>query len=438
MSASGKRPRKAGAYLLYDAVLLCAALPLFVWFSFRRFVFGDRSTATLSRLGRVPGFVRDERATLLLHGVSVGEIRAMRSLVSLLNTQRPDIRLVISSATRTGKGEADRLFPHLDRTQFPLDLGFACRRFLKAIQPQAVVLMELEIWPNFLRACDRYGISVAIVNGRITEKSMRGYRRVQRFLPQFDRIAFYGAQNERYANRFRTLPVPDEAVEVTGNLKYDNLDAEPHLREGWSAVNFVGAPPLVLGSTHAPEEMEILTAAFADARFDEVSWVLVPRHPHRAEGLLREIRALTANREVLLRSNYQDGRDLKAGSILIVDSIGELDAFYGIAFAAFVGGSLVDHGGQNILEPAACGTPQVVGPSIGNFAEEVRLIEKEGGLVKANNVVDLLDFFALWLERPKAAKVAGENARETLQDLRGASQATLDALVRIGIIPIRN
>ena len=107
------------------------------------------------RTERIVGMGLLIAANHLLHGVSVGEIRAMRSLVSLLNTQRPDIRLVISSATRTGKGEADRLFPHLDRTQFPLDLGFACRRFLKTIQPQAVVLMELEIWPNFLRACDR-------------------------------------------------------------------------------------------------------------------------------------------------------------------------------------------------------------------------------------------------------------------------------------------
>ncbi len=433
---SGKDPGKAGAYFLYDAILLVAALPLLVWLQFRRLLPGHRSITVLPRLGGGPSLSSDGRPILLLHGVSVGEIRAMRSLVGLLQEEKPAIRLVIASATPTGMGEAARLFPELDRTYFPLDLGFACRNFLDNVGPSGVVLMELEIWPNFLRACQRRGIPVAIVNGRITERSMRGYRRVQRILPQFDRIAFYGAQNERYAARFRTLPVPVDGVEVTGNLKYDNLEMESDpASDPLSPLVLPGDKVFVLGSTHEPEEWAILSRAFADSRLDEAIWVVVPRHPRRGQALAEELAALAPDRTVLLKSACRQPVQLNPGSVVVVDSIGELETLYGISRAAFVGGSLIDHGGQNVLEPAARGVPQVVGPSVENFAEEADLLETGGGLVRAEDAGDLLESFAFWLENPKEAREAGNKARNTLKSLRGASRLTLNALIREGILP---
>jgi len=424
-----------GAYLLYDGLLYLAAVLAAPMVLLRAVASRDFRSALPGRLGwtrRLPGEGR-----LLLHGVSVGEVRAMRPLVEALRQRLPERELAVSSTTPGGRATARRLFPELPVVPFPLDLRGACGRFLDRVRPRAVILMELEIWPNFLRACSRRDIPVAIVNGRITERSMSGYLRVQRLLPQFDRIRLYGVQNERYADRFRALAVPAERIVLTGHLKYDArpvaASAKPPVAP-WS-LWVRERPAVVLGSTHSPEERQILAAAArAGDVLGQVLWLVVPRHPERGPRVARELAGLWPG-AVHLRSCCPVDRPLPPGAVLVVDSFGELEQVYRAARVAFVGGSLLPHGGQNVLEPAALGRPVLVGPHTDNFAEEVALLEAAGGLRRARRVPELLELLAAWLKDPAAAAAAGAAGAAALAACRGATERTLAALEEAGLLP---
>lgn len=426
---------RSGAFLAYGLLLyLAAALltPFALWRCLRRPGF-RRSLP--GRLGFARRAAPGEPRPLLLHGVSVGEVKALRPLVALLRRERPGLEIAISSTTPAGLETARAAYPGLRVHAYPVDLPGATRRFLERVRPCAVVLAELEIWPNFLRGCHRRGIPVAIVNGRITESSVRGYRRVQRWLPRFDRVALYGVQNERYAQGFLALEVPRERVVVTGNLKYDNLpgpaedasfSASPWAR--WSR----GAPLVVFASTHEPEELELARAWSASPASRGAIAAIVPRHPERSDRV-----AAALEREglrPLRRSRLAAGADLAAGSVLLVDTFGELEAAFRGARAAFLGGSLVEHGGQNVLEPAALGVPVVVGPHVANFREEVELLEAAGGLRRAADAAEVIRCVESWLAEPAAAERTGRAAAAALASRRGAAQSTFAALERAGIV----
>ncbi|RMH01321.1 MAG: 3-deoxy-D-manno-octulosonic acid transferase [Planctomycetota bacterium] len=417
------------AYLLYDVLLYLVGLALLPLLLVRVLLRPRRAVAVRERLGLAR---RDPRAAgaLLLHGVSVGEVAAMRPLIERIRRRHPELRLAVSSTTPSGRATARRLFPDLPVFTFPLDLPFACRAFLRRVRPRAVVLMELEIWPNFLRACNRFRLPVAIVNGRITERSMTGYRRVHRLLPQFDRILVYGVQNERYAERFRRLAVPPERIRITGNLKYDAVPECRPGREpqepwrGWCA----GRPALVVGSSHEPEEVEILRAVAARPELARALLLIVPRHPERAPRLRRELEAVADGRPVLLRSEQANGRPLPAGAVFLVDTFGELEQVYRCGRVAVVGGSLVPHGGQNVLEPAALGLPVLVGPHTENFAEEVELLAAVGGLRRASDPSSLVTCAAEWMADPATAEACGRAGAAALAARRGAAASTLRLL----------
>ena len=424
--------RREGAYLLYDFLLVVGSVVLAPYVALRS-LFSSRFRRSLAqRLGRAELPPEHPAGGILLHGVSVGEVKAIRPLLALLRERCPDLPLVVSSTTRSGRETAQRTYPEAPVVAFPLDLPFACRRFLEAVRPSAVVLMELEIWPNFLRACSRAGVPVAIVNGRITERSMSGYRRVQRLLPQFDRIRLYGVQNDRYAERFRQLDVPPDRVQVTGNLKYDNLPRPKERAGPWRAW-IAGRRAVALASTHQPEEEEILRAAFSRPELDAVLFLVVPRHPDRAPRLLRQLRGEASGRPVLLRSELRPGEALPLGAVLLVDSFGELEAIYAEVDLAFVGGSLLPHGGQNVLEPAALGCPVLVGPHTENFAEEVALLRDAGALQSVESAGDLVEYMCDWLEDPAKTARVGQAASRALEGHRGAARTTLAALEQAGI-----
>ncbi len=430
------RGRFDAAYLLYDALLYLAGLALVPVMMLRSLFTRDGRRGFAQRLGFAPrdtGF----QDGLLLHGVSVGEVAAMRPLVEELRRAHPELALAISSTTPSGRATARRLFPELAVFAFPLDLAFACRLFLGRVRPAAVVLMELEIWPNFLRACNRRDLPVAIVNGRITERSMSGYRRVQRLLPQFDRIALYGVQNDRYANRFRQLAVPWERIQVTGNLKFDSvpqLDPELPAPAPWPAW-IDGRPVVALGSTHEPEELDLLFEACRRPEFDPVLFLVVPRHPKRAPRLLRDLREALGARPVLLRSSQPEGQALPDGAVLVVDSFGEMEVVYRCCQLAFVGGSLIPHGGQNVLEPAVLERPVLVGPHTENFLDEVELLAEAGGLRRGEDPARLLGYAAEWVADPASAAESGRRGAHALSARRGAAATTLRMLEQAGILP---
>jgi len=424
--------RRRAVYFVYQLLLAVGSLLLAPWALIRLALQPEFRQGLPARFGFTDRLAPAPKR-VLLHGVSVGEVKALRPLVRLIEEQLPGHAIVVSASTPSGLATAQQAFPHADVVRFPLDYSGAVKRFLRRIQPTTVILAELEIWPNFLRQCSRNGVPVAIVNGRITERSMAGYRKVQRLLPQFDRIAMYCVQNPRYAERFLALDVPKESVVVTGNMKFDSLPQGGGERQQPWASWLNGAPSWVLASTHDPEERQIL-AAFSERELPrELRTIVVPRHPRRASQLFQELRKLDLGRPLLLRSELKDGQAIPAGAVLVVDRFGELESIYSACQIAFLGGSLIEHGGQNVLEAAAFGVPVLIGPHIENFVEEVRLLKAAGGLQSAEDVQLLLELLANWLHNPGAAQAAGDAGRDALDAERGATHTTFTALNQAGL-----
>ena len=422
--------RRWAALLLYDVLLVVAGVLLIPFALFRAVRSPDFRKSLPGRLGFAAP-LPDAEKRVLLHGVSVGEVKALKPLVSELQRQFPERSLVISSSTPTGLATARQLFPDLPVVAYPLDLPGTCRRFLNRVKPNLVILAELEIWPNFLNACFRLDIKVAIVNGRITDRSLAGYRRVQKWLPQFERISLYGVQNQRYADRFSGLDVPKERVVVTGNLKYDNLptgeEDSQFASSSWARWQ-EGPPMVVCASTHNPEESSLLEEWLRQPQSKEAVLVIVPRHPRRCPKLVPELKRLAGSRDLGTFSEWHSKAQLKPGSVLVVDSFGQLEMLYRIARMAFVGGSLIEHGGQNVLEPAVFKVPVVVGPHMENFLEEVACLKQADALKSAINASEVVECLLSWLQHPQMAQETGGNGAKALESRRGASQSTVLAL----------
>lgn len=428
----GERPVTAAIlHALYDlGWLLFAVLgaPWLLWMSVRRPGF---ATMVIERLGRgVAAIPRRTRARILVHGVSVGEVKAARSLVTLLEERHPGCEVVLSSSTPTGIEMARKLYPTNLAVRYPADLSFVARRFLRALDPTLVILVELEVWPNFLRECNRRGTTVAVVNGRITEKSRSRYRLLKHGLPEFHRIALFCAQTEEYARRFASLGIDPSRLCVTGNVKLDGLRIGP-AEAGEELTRFVAARAgvVVAGSTHEPEEAWVARAvrrALPEARL-----VLVPRHPPRCGEVVERLRT-----EGLLTQRLSE---LRAGvtpdprAPMIVDTIGELERVYSLADVVFVGGSLVPHGGQNVLEPAAQGKPVLFGPYVHNFRQEAALLLAAGAARQVRDPAELEREFVALFADPAARARMGAAGMQAVAAQRGAVHVTLRALESLGL-----
>ena len=417
-------------YTLYDftwTLLIVGGSPWWVTRSlydrdFRRMV-RQRLTLALPELPcKRPG-----RRRVQVHGVSVGEIKASQSLVRSLVEQH---EVIVSASTDTGIQIARQVYPDLKVVRFPLDHSIPVGRFLRHVEPDLVVLMELEIWPRFLRGANRRAVPVAIVNGRITEASFRTYRRFGATLPQFNRVTVFAAQDECYAERFARLAGSDERVVVTGNVKVDGLRTGPvaHDERFAELQRLAGARAgqavIVAGSTHSPEERDV-TGAFQrgapDARI-----ILVPRHPGRAADIAADL--ASGGTQVQLLTRLRAGERPDPARPLVVDTIGELERVYGLADLVFVGGSLIPHGGQNMLEPAAQGLPVIYGPHVANFAQEAAFLEEAGASLRVRDAHEL--------EQSVHRLMADEELRGTMaaagvlavEGQRGASELSLRVL----------
>jgi 3-deoxy-D-manno-octulosonic-acid transferase len=371
-----------------------------------------------------------------VHGVSVGEVLAARTLVAAMKETMPDWDVVISTTTRSGQEVARRSFPGYHLFYYPIDFSFVTKRVLDRIRPDAVVLLELEIWPNFLLSTSRRGIPVFLVNGRITERSVRGYRWVQKLIPEpLDRIRLYAVQTPVYRERFLALGVPPGRVFVTGNMKFDTVVTEgvEALREPFSRTLRLdrGEWTLIAGSTHEGED-EMVLAAFraVAARDPEARLVIAPRHLERTASVEAAVRA--AGFRPVRRTKVEE--ESARGAVLVLDTMGELGSLYAVADAVFVGGSLVPHGGQNVLEPAAFGKPVLTGPHHWNFEEVVEELVAAGGLEVVADAKGLEEaILRLHADRGAAAR-RGEAARGAVLRGKGATGRTLD-LVRSRLEP---
>jgi 3-deoxy-D-manno-octulosonic-acid transferase len=365
--------------------------------------------------------------TIWLHAVSVGETLAAVPLVKALQTKYPDHRLLITCMTPTGSERITAAFgDSVDHSYAPYDTPDAVARFLRRVQPKMLIIMETELWPNTVAGCYKRQIPVILANGRLSEKSARGYGRVPGLsAPMLGQLTAVAAQHGDDGARFTELGLSAKNLYITGNIKFDlDLSAEVKqsaeaLRQQWSGTT--QRPILLAASTHRGED-EIILQAFGLIKqsVDNLLLVLVPRHPERFNqvgDLCRE-----AGYSLARRSSNDS---VEQADILLGDSMGELMTFFGACDIAFVGGSLVTNGGHNMIEPAAWGKPTLSGLSVFNFAEVSRLLAEAGGLSLVEDAAALADATIELIENPEQALQMGQQAQRVAEANRGALERLL-------------
>lgn len=364
--------------------------------------------------------------TLWIHAVSVGEVIAAVPLVRGLRVRNPDVHIVLTTITDTGQKVARERFDKSIRIVYmPFDLPGALNRFLDVVQPKRFLIMETELWPNAIRICHERGIPVALVNGRISERSYRGYLKMRFFMQQvFDRMDALCVQNETYAERLRNLGARPATVHATGNIKFDLTIPEKHL--AWTET--LHGPTLIAGSTHRPEE-EIVLAAYATvkASFPALNLILAPRHPERfaeVEALLKKSGVTYTKRSQEPEVRTQPER--AEGQVILLDAIGELAAAYAAADIAIMGGSFIPHGGQNPLEPAYWGKAVLCGPHMFNFPFLDEFAA--AGAIRRTTQEALADDIATLLSDPSACQSMGAAAKAFLAKNSGATRRALDII----------
>lgn len=417
-------------YFLYSILLSIGFVLMLPFFLLRREKY---ASGFRQRLGNYPEFKHDNRDVIWLHCVSVGETNAARPLVDRLIESFPDHRLVISTTTKTGQELARKIFG--DRADaifyFPFDFKFTVRRALYNYEPSLVLLMETEIWPRFIHEAKSSGAKVAIVNGRLSQRSFDRYSRlrsiVRRVLANVDLALM---QNEADAARIIDLGVDPNKVAVTGNLKFEHLPGEDEsgLTEEFRTRFAVSSdkPLIVAASTHEPEERYVMDAL--DGELGNTCRLLIaPRHPERFDAVQKLLRG--SSRSFVRRSSPPSDQDRDA-DIILLDSIGELRAAYPLAEIVFVGGSLVPHGGQSILEPAAEGKAIVTGPYTSNFEAVVDEFTSDKGLIQLRDpdVENLRNALVELLNSPAMREEMGSRARNVIRSAPRAVSATIEKL----------
>lgn len=420
-------------YLAYSLLLSLGLLVLIPHFLFQVLAHGKYITGLRQRLGSVPPV--SGKPVIWLHCVSVGETQAARPLAQRLKQQFPHHALVVSTITRTGQDLARDVFRNQAASvfYFPFDWRWSVRRALKAINPDAVLIMETELWPNFLRECKAKQIPVALVNGRISRQSFRRYKLITFFLRRvLSSLSLAAMQSEMDAERLEVLGMPKERLFTAGNLKFDAEIAsglasktdEIKRRFGLDA----GAPLILAASTHSPEEDTILQSIRQIEKTRPVRLMIAPRHPERFKEVASLIQqsGLTWAR----RTNPPDPNDTNV-AVILLDTIGELPAMYELAQIVFVGGSIVDKGGHNVLEPAAAGATVVTGAHTHNFQAIVALMQEAGAIVQfpplegAVACDEVAHVFAKLLDAPAERAELGRRAKQLVTDNQGAADRTM-------------
>lgn len=366
------------------------------------------------------------------HAVSVGEMNLLGPLLRRIAEERPDWQCVVSTTTMTGMALAKKRYPHLTVFYCPLDFSWAVRAAMARIRPAALVLAELELWPNLVRTAGESGARVAVINGRLSEHSFRGYCRIRPLVADLlRRIDSICVQDEVYAQRFRRLGAPEGVVHVTGSMKYDGAETDrdnTHTRQLASLAGFGDGDIVFLaGSTQEPEESVALEVyrQLRD-RWPQLRLVIVPRHPDRFEAVARllERSGLSWQRRTRLEAQGAD----PTARVLLVDAVGELGAWWGTARIAFVGGSMGSRGGQNMIEPAAYGAAVCFGSNTRNFRDIVAAMLQRDAAIVVRDQDDLADFVRQCLEQPAFAAELGRRARELVISQLGATRRTFERL----------
>jgi 3-deoxy-D-manno-octulosonic-acid transferase len=419
-------------YLVYSALLALWLLVSLPYWLIQMMRHGKYRAGLRERFGKVPPqLLKISRPVVWVHAVSVGEVLAVSRLVEGLRQSFPQHRIVVSTTTATGQSLAQERFGTEYVFYFPLDFAFAIRPYLAALHPRLVVIAETEFWPNFLRLAHAGGAKLAVVNARISDRSLPGYRRVRRLLRGIlGQIDLFLAQTDEDKKRLLDIGAPPERVHVGGNLKFDVPPPQPpaivaSLR---AAIATDGSGPiLVCGSTVDGEE-PLLLRAFENvlASRPKAVMILAPRHPERFAEVARILEELGIR---FWRRSLWNGEPV-TGGVLLMDTIGELASLYGLADIAFVGGSLVPRGGHNIIEPALHGVPIVVGNHTENFRDIVGLFQSRAAL-RIVGPAELPLVFLELIANDEERRALGRRAAETLQSQTGATTRTLDRLAEL-------
>jgi len=373
-----------------------------------------------------------DRPRLWIHGVSVGEVLSVRNLVRQVQEKFPEWNLAFSATSQAGLSLVRRIYPEHSMFEYPFDFSWAVRRAMRRVRPDLILIIEHELWPNFLHQAHSDGVPVVVVNNQISDRSIRGYRLLSRLIRwPSPAIIHYCAQNAETHERLRQLGVPPEKITVTGNLKYDNPcnDAQDLRAElGFSTSSWV----LVGASTHEGEERVLLKAFRALRSRDPLSrLVLIPRKNERVARVGRAIHK--EGFRVHLRSAQNGGLPPGADpdGVILVDTMGELPAFCRTGNAVFVGGTLVPFGGHNVIEPASLARPVVIGPHCQNFRSVVQDFRESSAIAVAEDDRQLLGILEGFLENRDEAAAMGLRARAVVQAHRGATRRTFEVLSTI-------
>ncbi|UVL46661.1 lipid IV(A) 3-deoxy-D-manno-octulosonic acid transferase [Pseudomonas moraviensis] len=370
-----------------------------------------------------------------VHAVSVGESIAAAPMIRALLQRYPALPITVTCMTPTGSERIQALFanePRIQHCYLPYDLPCAAARFLDRVQPKLAVIMETELWPNHIHQCAKRGIPVALANGRLSERSARGYGRFSKLTaPMLAEMSLFAIQTEDEAQRFRDLGARPQAVEVTGSIKFD-LTIDPQLlqraaelRSHWQAQD---RPVWIAASTHEGED-EVLLDAHRRllSSHPDALLILVPRHPERFNSVFE-----LCQREGFATVRRSTGAKVDAQtSVLLGDTMGELLFLYALADSAFVGGSLVPNGGHNLLEPAALAKPVLSGPHLFNFLDIAAQMREAGALVEVDDAEGLAIEVQRLFELPRDAQRMAEAGLAVMRRNQGALQRLLDSLGRL-------
>ena len=472
--------------ILWCSVLL-AASPVLLYRMLRhgkyRHSWRERLLGELPQFSSVQSFPSREPTTqrIWFHAVSVGEVLLLESVVEEFLERQPETEIVISATTHTGLDVACRKFPEHTVCCFPLDFTWAVRGAIQRVQPTQIVLVELELWPNFILAAAETGVPLGLINGRLSERSFRGYSKaawlMRRLIRSFDLLA---VQNESYAERFVALGAKVDRVTVTGSVKFDGLASDRSNEKTQSLRTTFGLTPdepvFVAGSTIDPEEDIVLDAWLAVRRqHPELRLIIVPRHKERFDevawlvesrnlGLLRRSRSVPsplggegAQRAgegavdlpgslitgtprptgeacdeagfVFAETILDDGLPPEPAPVILLDTLGELSACWGLADFAFVGGSMANRGGQNMIEPAGYGAAICFGPDTRNFRDVVTALLKRDAAKVVYDSVELEETLLAWLADRQAATDQGQRARDYVLSQNGATTKTVNCLI---------
>jgi 3-deoxy-D-manno-octulosonic-acid transferase len=427
--------------LVYVAAILLA-MP---WLLYQRLRHGKYREGWDAKFwGRVPKR-SGNKPCIWLHAVSVGEVNLLEPILKRWEALHPDWDCLISTTTQTGYHLAKKKYAPRSVIYCPLDFTWAVQRAVRRIRPALLVLTELELWPNLVAAAKRHGAKVAVVNGRLSEKSFRGYRRLAWLLaPVLRQIDLIAVQSEEYAERFRLLGSREKSVQVTGSIKFDGARTNRDSAEVRRLARLAGIEPgdvvFLAGSTQDPEEaIALLVFERLSREFPNLRLILVPRHPERFDEVatLLDHHGISWIRRSQLtsdshRSPHAPREEIISRSemptIVLVDAVGELGHWWGTAHIAFVGGSLTSRGGQNMIEPAAYGAAVSFGPNTWNFRDVVSLFTAHEAAVVVRGHADLEAFVRRCLTDAAFANNLGHRAQQLVLEQQGAADRTIELL----------